>query len=149
MRHSTAGYLLITLMTMLLLGGCQSAPAPDRPGDMPLVNTYWKLMSVNDQTVTVRDGQREPNIVLDAEGHRLRGHTGCNRMAGSYTSRGHSLTFGPITTTRMFCADSADTEQDLLDALEHTARAHIQQDRLTLEDADGQPLARFEARLMH
>lgn len=140
--------LLVWLITIVLLAGCQTVPTPDQSADTPLTNTYWKLMSVHGQAATVGNGQREPHIVLNAEEHRVQGYTGCNSLAGSYKRHDRGLTFNQIVTTRMFCANAADTEQNLLDALEHTARAHVQQDQLTLEDADGQPLARFESRLM-
>jgi heat shock protein HslJ len=36
--------------------------------------------------------------------------TDCNRMMGGYTTNGRELTFGNMAATRMFCADSQETE---------------------------------------
>jgi heat shock protein HslJ len=36
--------------------------------------------------------------------------TDCNRMTGRYTTNGRELTFGKMAATKMFCADSQETE---------------------------------------
>jgi heat shock protein HslJ len=36
--------------------------------------------------------------------------TDCNSMSAPYTTQGYSLTFGPITSTKMYCEGSQETE---------------------------------------
>ena len=80
-----------------------------------------------------------------APGGKVSGSGGCNRLTGSATIAGPSITFGPIASTRMACAPAVMTqERNFLDALA-TARAfHIEGGRLTLLDAAGTEAVRFQ-----
>ncbi|WP_197038273.1 META domain-containing protein [Billgrantia saliphila] len=127
----------------IVLAGCASMESPMH--DEPLENTYWKLIRVGDVTAEAVDNQREAHFVLHAEENRLAGSTGCNRLAGSYRLENDSLRFGPLVTTRMACLEGAETEQVFLGALEAATTWQIEGQALTLEDADGETVAHFEA----
>ena len=83
-----------------------------------------------------------PGLRLVADGHKVQGSAGCNRMMGSYELSGSSLKFGPLATTRMACP-SMDAEQAYLGALSATTRYEIAGTTLTLFGPDG-PVVRLE-----
>lgn len=114
-----------------------------------LENTYWKLVRLNGEPVEVQDNRREPHLVLHAEGTRVAGATGCNRLMGSYRLAGERLTFGQLASTRMACLDGMQTEQAFLAALEKTANWRVLGEHLALYDARGARLARFEVRHLY
>jgi putative lipoprotein len=75
----------------------------------------------------------------------MNGSTGCNRMGGGFTVAGDAITFSPVRTTRMYCADAYRTEQELLKAFPDVARFVITGDRLEFLTKDGVTLAVFVA----
>jgi copper homeostasis protein (lipoprotein) len=111
-----------------------------------LENTYWKLTRLGNAAIIVGEQQREPHLVLRSQDRRLGGSGGCNRLLGSYALDGDTLTFGQMATTKMACAQGMDTEQAFLDALTQVKTWKIVGEHLELFDADGNLLARFEAR---
>ncbi len=114
------------------------------PPNGELVNTYWKLILLNDTEITVVDNQREPHIVLNAE-NRLSGSDGCNRLMGTYLLDGDKLTLGEMAGTKMACAEGAEQTQAFNEALTKVAAYTVHSDQLELRDATGLVLARFKA----
>ena len=92
---------------------------------------------------TVDDHGTYPGFTLLAEGRKVQGSAGCNRMTGTYKLDGEKLKFGPLATTRMACPDM-QTETAFLKALGATTRYEVSGSSLTLYGADT-AVARLEA----
>ena len=114
----------------------------------PLENTYWKVMSIGDDTVTVAEGRREPHFVLRPSSQQVGGYAGCNTLLGKYELKGDELSFPGVASTMMACPEGMDTEKKFLDTLRAASRWRIAGERLELLDSGGRVLARFERRLM-
>lgn len=74
-------------------------------------------------------GQEPVTLVFStASGaRRANGFAGCNRFAGSYALKNGALSFGPLTATRMACADGrGELEHAYLGALAHVAKTGVQ-----------------------
>lgn len=97
-------YLLVLFILSLALSACASGsntPANTTPS---LVGT-WKLTAygpADSPTPAVADV--DATIKFDADG-KLGGSGGCNSLGGDYTVEGDQITFGPIISTMMACAD--------------------------------------------
>lgn len=114
--------------------------------DAPLRNTYWKLVRLDGQPVTVGARQREPHLILSGQGERVSGSGGCNRLMGAYTLDGEKLGFARLASTMMAClGDGMAQEQRFLQALARVAGYSIRGEQLVMLDAAGQPVASFEA----
>lgn len=113
-----------------------------------LLNTYWKLMKLGDEAVTVSNDQREPYMVLYSEERRVAGYAGCNRMTGSYVLSEDTLTFSQMAGTMMACEEGMDIERGFFDMLGKAARWRIKGETLELFDNAGQSIALFESRYM-
>lgn len=111
----------------------------------PLANTYWKLVRLRDEPVSVAENQREPHIVLRTDGQRVAGFGGCNRLLGSYRTEGDRIEFGKLAVTLMACPEGMEQEQSFLGALEQAARWRVTGSHLELFDANGAVIARLEA----
>ncbi len=114
------------------------------PPNGELLNTYWKLILLNDTEIIVSDNQQEPHITFNAE-NRISGSDGCNRMMGSYLREGDRLTLGEMAGTKMACAGGAEQTQAFNEALTKVATYSVHGDQLELRDATGLVLARFKA----
>jgi len=134
----TAGHGNEVALTLRRLG----APEPKAA----LENTYWRLVSLGEQAITVAHRTNEPHLLLHADTQRASGSGGCNRMAGGYRLEGEALSFGNVAGTLMACTEGMDTERAFLDMLPRVRKARVQGRQLELVDAEGRTLARFEAR---
>jgi heat shock protein HslJ/uncharacterized lipoprotein YbaY len=121
---------------------CEAVVASNAP---TLENTPWRLTQLRGKPVVVTDRQREPQLILQPEQHRVSGSGGCNRVSGGYTLAGDRLTFGRVAGTMMACGDGMEQERVFLDALSQVVRWRIDGQRLELVDARGEVLARFDA----
>ena len=119
------------------------APAPAVPA-AALEGTEWRLADIGGQPAPAgADSTRHPGFTLIAEGRKVQGSAGCNRMNGTYQLDGQKLKFGPLATTRMACPDM-QTETAFLKALQATTRYEISGSSLMLFGADT-AVARLEA----
>lgn len=142
---------------MLLAGGLllfraygPAVIAPAGGEDVSLVNTYWKLMTIDGEDVIMPEGmEREPHMVLHIDDNRLAGYSGCNRFSGTYQVDGSALDFpNGIAATRMACLHGMETERAFSSVLERTRGWSVTGDALTLNDESGNAIATFEQRLM-
>ena len=120
----------------------------DQGSTASLENTYWKLMRLGTEPVTVAEQQREPHFILQAEQKRVAGSGGCNRLMGSYTIDGEHIKFGQMAGTMMACPQGMEQERAFHQALAKVARWRIAGETLELFDAEGRSLAQFESRYL-
>ena len=113
--------------------------------DESLVNTYWKLIQLKGEPAALGAGQRELHMILDTEGSRVKGFSGCNRFTGAYKVSESHLQFSQIASTKMACVDGMEQEQRFLSALNGTTGFKISDNSLSLYGANGQLLLSFEA----
>lgn len=129
-----------------------ASPSPDSSASVvpetqvpaALEGTEWRLVDIGGQPSPAgADSTPHPGFTLLAEGRKVQGSAGCNRMAGRYQLDGQKLKFGPLATTRMACP-ALPTETAFLKALEATTRYEVSGSSLTLYGADT-AVARLEA----
>ena len=111
----------------------------------PLAGTHWRLVALDDASVVAADASRAPHLVLAAEGGRLSGSDGCNRMVGGYALDGPRLSFSGIGATRMACPEGMEQAAAFARALHATAAHRVAGDLLELIDASGRVVARLQA----
>jgi heat shock protein HslJ len=104
--------------------GTQNADT-DEQGSVPLSGTKWLLREVDGETVTITEGQKVAFITFIEEEGRIHGFGGCNVFNGSFESDGEEITFGPMMSTRMACAED-NIEPRYLQALERADRFVVQ-----------------------
>jgi len=107
--------------------------------------TYWKLVELRGRPVPALD--REPHLILEAEGGRVTGFGGCNGFGGSYTldEAASRIRFGQIVSTMMACPSGMEVEKAFHEVLRSADNYSLNGDHLTLNRARMAPLARFEA----
>jgi len=67
----------------------------------------WDVAEIADGSgAIVLLGETQANLTFGEDGS-LTGSTGCNTISGSYVVDGTSVTFGPLATTEMACADAS------------------------------------------
>lgn len=116
--------------------------------DIPLENTFWRIVSLGDATLTPQPDGQEPYLLLrQAEDEtRFAATVGCNRFMGGYTLADDALTLGPAATTMMACPPPLDSYERQLAEVLGAARSHLQDGAaLTLLDGQGAVLGVFEA----
>lgn len=127
-------------------GPATATATPEETAD-PLMNSSWLLVSLgpagDESTVLV---ESEVTLQFDDAGQAA-GSAGCNSYGGAYDSHDDTLSFGPLASTMMACADDAvmDQEQRYLAALQNAATFALTEDgqQLTIWYDDGQGTLNF------
>ena len=110
-----------------------------------LYGTMWILTELRGME-TVADTSRQPvHIQLTAEGSKVSGYGGCNRMTGSFAVNADTLIFGHMAATKMACPSGTDIEMALFEALDQALTYTIKDEVLTI-NSDVAVLARFKAK---
>ena len=77
-----------------------------------------------------------PSLLFNPQGS-LSATAGCNRMSGSFEIDSEELTIGQIAATRMMCPEPLMTQEaKLIEVLEITRQFIVEEDKLTLLDAE-------------
>ncbi len=110
----------------------------------PPQEIHWNLIELEGSPVTASTPESQPYIYLQAQGDKLSGSGGCNRLFGSYDLNGNSLEFHSVASTRMACpGHSMDNEARILEVLKLVTNFVITGDVLSLR-VDDHVLARFQ-----
>jgi heat shock protein HslJ len=115
--------------------------------NLPLTGTTWTMSSFNNGQQAVVSAVSGTDVTLTlADDGTASGSSGCNQYNGSYTTEGASLSFGPLASTQMACADADINAQEAayLAALGTVASFRLQGTRLDLLTADESLAASFE-----
>lgn len=117
----------------------------DKAADTGIREKYWKLIELNGRPVTVREGGREPHLIIKQDEERVIGNGGCNGFSGAYelnetTGR---IRFSKIAGTLMACIDE-NVEGEFFKVLEGVDNFTTDGKFLSLNKARMAPLARFE-----
>ena len=115
------------------------------PVALPLVGTTWTLTTIasGDAVSSVLNGT-EVTAAFTADA-TVSGSAGCNRYSGSYTWTGDQLSFSPLATTKMACADDVMAQESaFLASMEQVASLAIEGSQLTLADGSGALLLGFD-----
>lgn len=123
--------------------------ATDTTMGTPIEGTYWKLIELNGQSVTMSENQsREQHMILQASDSTVKGHGGCNGFGGNYELKpGDRIKFSKIVSTMMAC-DNTEMENRFFKVLETADNYNLVNDTLVLNKARMAPLARFKAVLL-
>jgi copper homeostasis protein (lipoprotein) len=104
------------------------AVCPDQiqPGKMQGI--VWRAEKLTNRYVPQ---QLNVRVIFD-QNERLYGFAGCNNFNGNYKQRSNQLTIQPLVSTRKFCADSSELEQQFTQSLQSADRAEVNGDKLQL-----------------
>ncbi|AWM32548.1 META domain-containing protein [Hymenobacter nivis] len=119
---------------------------PPGGGSEKLFAHRWALTEAAGQPVTPTGDAREAHLLFFPPS-RLSGSTGCNRLTGTFELTGTGrMTFSPLATTRMMCAEpaAAQTETRMVQALTTVQSYYVTDAALELRDGTA-IVARFRA----
>jgi heat shock protein HslJ len=132
--------ILLALPFALIAAACGS-DGSDVPTDHA-----WQLTNIAgpEGTMTTPATGTSPTLVF--EGDRAAGNASCNQYFGSYELDGSSISFGPLASTEMFCAEPGVMEQETayLSALESVDAWEMDDETLTLA-SEGAPVLVYAA----
>jgi heat shock protein HslJ len=124
------------LLLLLLLAACAPPAKTNTPDPPPLAGTRW---------VMEMDGAIHATPTLEfREANRASGFTGCNQWFAQIDRAGGGLQFSAIGVTRRACEPPAmEIELDFTERLARTNAVQVEENALTLIDANGEIIARF------
>jgi len=121
--------------------------ALDGSGKIALLNTYWKLIAIEEVQIPLRPGYRESNLRLMSASDRFTGQGICGRVGGSYAIEGDKLDLVIIDGMPSACWPDGVPESTLIDAINDTVSFKIDGENLYLIDQDGLTRAHYLAQV--
>ncbi len=145
----------IALTLTIALAGCaaaapqsaalSSASKPVSPTAPQLAGTQWRFVALHGQSIP---DEVHATLRFDDKG-RASGRAGCNSYGGLFLAGGDgALHFEQMLSTKMAClqpAGAMGVERGVMDVLDHTAHARVENAEMTLLDVTGQPLATLKS----
>jgi copper homeostasis protein (lipoprotein) len=131
----------IEVMRFVSLRPGADCKSPETP--TALTGTRWKLTELTGQILPPFSLQYEPALEFSPD-NKLSGADGCNRIMGSYTLNGESLTIPPLAGTRAACPRTQRFGLAFHATLKKVARWQVSGNYLDLFDASGLLLARLQ-----
>ncbi len=155
-------FLAASLGLVAALSGCAQNDSSNQSAEKSvatasLANTYWKLIELNQQAVTMQVNQeREQHIIFHSKDKRFTGFAGCNGYFGQYEIDGAiststkvattgNLSLSGIGATRMACPDVMINEQKFLSAVSESTTFTIAGETLILSDEKDAAVAKFKS----
>jgi heat shock protein HslJ len=156
MTHTRIRNLLlvpaIVMTAAVTLGGCGSTSSPSTKaapsstvGSTDLAGTSWLLESytaADGSTAEATKGAEAGSLTFGADA-TFSGSTGCNRIAGTFTQDGSSLTMQPGPMTAKACAGAAAAQETAVVAALPQVASFTAAGALVLLDADGATLLTY------
>jgi len=96
-----------------------------------ILDKEWIVVKIEKEKITT-NAEKAPWIKL-SEG-RVSGFSGCNRLIGSYSLEGKTLTFSQLGGTKMFCFDTQELEDKFMKTLSKTHFWKYKRGKLCLFD---------------
>lgn len=114
--------------------------------DTPILEKYWKLVTLNDRSVVSRDPrQSEPHMIFKRFKNELRGNGGCNSFTADYQLFGKdSITITPVKAGENSCKNLS-TENRFFKFLAKAKKYEVVDDSLFMRDETGRLNATFTA----
>lgn len=121
--------ILVSLCMATALAGLSSCASSKHAASMTDINGEWNIIEINGSVVVPTPGQEFPYIGFNSQSGRVYGHSGCNRLMGSYDTNAKpgQLELQPMGTTRMMCPDMT-VEQNILTALAQVKKVKKMED---------------------
>jgi len=123
---------------------------PPPPTDPALIGTWnyngAMLASGGSGKVPVISNTQGITLIFNNDG-TLSGFSGCNNFNGAYTLSGITTDFGkgisigPLASTKMYCADTADFETSYLNNIQQTQTYSITNNKMMLRNSYGNQLS--------
>lgn len=131
MKRSLLLCTTLFVIAGLTLAACAGSASASVVGD-------WNLVSYGSPTnPTPAAPNVEATVTFGSDG-KLSGNVGCNSFSGDYKVDGSTITFGPIVSTMMACADPImEQESAVLSMFANSATFKIDGKTLTITSANG------------
>jgi len=116
------------LIGLLFLVSCSSSKVQNNSGS--LTSSQWSLVSISGKTIDAASLNSKIPFVVFTPDNGFKGYTGCNEFVGTYKYEEGKLSLDQGMITKMFCADSPETE--FLSAIRQTTGYKISGKELML-----------------
>ncbi len=104
-----------------------NATCPDQFAQKQLQGIVWRAEKIANRYIP-----HQLNVRLIFDKDRLYGFSGCNNFNASYQQRANTLNVQQLASTRKYCADASNIEQQFTEKLQQADRAEVNADKLQL-----------------
>lgn len=115
--------------------------------DNPIINKYWKLISLNNKKVEMTETQEREIYFILKENGVITGFAGCNDFNGQYELKEQNrvLIKENLALTMKLCPDANTKEDEFINMFKQIDNYNLNADTLVVFSKEKKSLARFEA----
>ena len=99
------------------------------------LHDIWALESIKGKTIEL---EKRPFMELFPGQEKVQGFAGCNQFFGKIKATGESIQFEELGSTKMFCSDKMEVENEFLTTLRAVDNYYIKDLRLILSEGKQQ-----------
>lgn len=77
------------------------------------------------------------HLIFDETTNKVSGYAGCNTFSGNYTIEGNKIKLDSFIATRMYCEDTMEIEQNLMNALQEADSFSLENMELSIKNENG------------
>lgn len=128
----TIASLFITAV-LILTASCNGTKKAAASSENETLEGTFAIGSLKNKDI----GEKELELVFNAENNSFTGTTDCNSIFGEYTLDGNNVTFSPVAATRMYCEGRMDTEKNIIAAFGNTSTYSVKGGVVSFYDKEG------------
>jgi len=104
----------------------------------PQLHDIWALVEVNGKKLSPDLFPHEfPHFEFDLAQQKMSGFAGCNQVNGSLHFGFRNMIIEPLISTRMYCSETSQIENEILNILRNKPTYHIKDLKLYIETPEG------------
>lgn len=105
-----------------------SCKTPVKLSTNDLVTNKWILTTMNNNAI----GELETPVSLEFDTAKkgVHGNSGCNLFNGNYVIEGNKITFDNMASTRMYCYETQEIEDEFLSIISNPSELMIKNEQL-------------------
>lgn len=109
----------------------------------PKIHDVWALHELNGEEINPKKFPREfPHFEFDLAQQKMSGFAGCNQVNGNIRFDYNKIIIEPLISTRMYCSETSDIENEILKILRNNPVYKIKDSDLYLEIPGGSIILR-------
>ncbi len=122
------------LATFILLFGlsCNGSKDISKQDAMAELGGTYNIVAMGSDDMS----GKSMTLVFDPATSGISGSSSCNKLFGSYSAEGETLSFSKIGMTKMYCDGKMDVEQSFLQAMQAVNNYNFNGDQVQLRNDD-------------
>ncbi len=128
---------LTILLTIIIVQSCKCQKETTKMLDETQQEKPTEILNGTYSISSIENNKTLPenlNITFDKNTNKVSGFSGCNQFSGTYKTKGNTILFSKLSTTKMYCENIMHVEQKLLNILNNVNSFSVEKNQINLKN---------------